>query len=241
MQICVEKLELVAELLRPGLRELSRIVDGSLSDSAIGLVVFGKATTGDFDATKDTARTVLVVERIDLAGLKRLAAEGPRLGRHAITAPLIMTPEHIAASLDTFPLEFIEIQQRNVVLFGDDHFAPLVFHDEHVRLQCERELKTAMIALRQGLLASAGDVKMLTTVAGNVVQGLIRILRGILWLKGERSPQSLRNLVELSERQTTCRLPGLHRAIGLSANISWDDFESLYADVAALERAVDSW
>jgi len=34
-----------------------------------------------------------------------------------------MTPDHIRRSLDTFPLEMLEIQQQNALLFGKDFSA----------------------------------------------------------------------------------------------------------------------
>ena len=99
-----------------------------------------------------------------------------------IAAPLIMTPEYIDASVDVFPLEFIEIQQRHFCVFGPDHFEGLSFDHTHVRLQCERELKTLLISMRQALLSAAGHEKLFKTIEADVADRLMRTLRGLLWL-----------------------------------------------------------
>ena len=72
-----------------------------------------------------------------------------------------MTPDYIRSSVDTFPLELIEIQQMHLTLFSEVSFDELTFQDGHVRLQCERELKALLIGLRQVLLASAGEEKFI--------------------------------------------------------------------------------
>ena len=68
-----------------------------------------------------------------------------------------MTPAYLSGSVDSFPLELLEIQQRRAVLWGDDYFADLKLDQADVRLQCERELKRILLGMRQGLLASGGD------------------------------------------------------------------------------------
>ena len=69
------------------------------------------------------------------------------MGKAKIAAPLIMTQDYIQNSLDSFPLEFLEIQQHHLCLFGQDSFAELSFYQPHLRLQCERELKSMLIGM----------------------------------------------------------------------------------------------
>lgn len=87
-------------------------------------------------------------------------------------------------SLDTFPLEWLEIGGCHEVLAGADPFAGLRFAAEHVRLQCERESTVLAIALRQRLLRAAGAGESLELPAEQVV----RILRGLLHLAGGELP-----------------------------------------------------
>jgi hypothetical protein len=57
---------------------------------------------------------------MDLKFLKFLAPLGKKFGRKRIAAPLIMTPEYIDTSLDVFPIEFFNIQQLHLTVYGDD-------------------------------------------------------------------------------------------------------------------------
>lgn len=234
-------LEQVAEAMREHLREFAQLVRDIAGSNAKALTLFGAATTDAFDPTRQTARSVLVVENVDLAALRSLAEHGARLGKASIAAPLVMTPDYIADSLDTFPLELIEIMQKHVTLFGDDHFVDLSFEDAHVRLQCERELKVILIGLRQGLLAAAGREKFIGALEMDIGEGLTRTLRGLLWLKGKKDGMPAIDVVTEVEKITDRKLGGIRTAMDPSAEHGWLAFEKLYADVEALGNLVDAW
>ncbi|MBI1826471.1 MAG: hypothetical protein HYR83_08800, partial [Planctomycetes bacterium] len=108
--------------------------------------MFGKALTAGFDPRQHPAQTAVVVERLEPASLRKLAGHGMRMGRAGLDVPLLMTLQHIECSLDTFPLELLEIQQLHITVRGADHFADLSFDPANVRLQCERELKRTLFA-----------------------------------------------------------------------------------------------
>ena len=148
-------LERVSGPMRQPLEQYTQLVKELAGENARALTLFGAIAAGVFDPNRHTVRNVLVLERVDLSFLRRLGEHGVKLGKARIAAPLIMTPGYVKASLDTFPLELLEIKQNHVTVFGDDYFDDLAFDDAHVRLQCERELKAILIGLRQGLLAAA--------------------------------------------------------------------------------------
>ncbi len=234
-------LELVDQPMQKPLQEYAELVKEIAGVSAKALTFFGAVVSGSFDRHRHSARSVLIVDRIDLSVLRRLAEHGVKLGKAGITAPLIMTPDYISTSLDTFPLEFIEIQQRHVTIFGEDHFDDLVFQDAHVRLQCERELKVILIGLRQGLLAAAGREKFIGALEMDVAEGLMRTLRGLLWLKGQKEARPAVEVVAAVEKLADRRLPGITTALDPTARHGWSEFEGLYRDVEALGEVANEW
>lgn len=233
--------ERVHAAMREPLRDYVRLVRDVFVQEAQSLTLFGPVVTGGFDPATQTARSALVVQRVVLPTLRRLADHGARLGKTGIAAPLIVTPKYIRASLDTFPLELIEIQQQGATVFGDDLFAGLTFEDAHVRLQCERELKRALISLRQGLLATAGRERHVPALHREAADQLLRTIRGLLWLKGRRAFVPTAGVVNETEAITGRNLPGLRAALDSSAGAGWKQFDNLYADVEALMEFVDAW
>ena len=227
--------------MRHPIEQYAGLVCETVGQSVRELTFFGAIAAGAFDASRHTARNVLVVDGIDLRSLKRLAVHGPSLGKSGIAAPLVMTPLYIEASRDTFPLEFIEIQQMCLTVLGEAHFAGLVFDDADVRLQCERELKALLIGLRQGLLASAGEDRFVSALGQDMAETLLRTLRGMLWLKGVREAKNAVGVLEEIERMTGRRLDGVRVVLDPAAEQGWAEFESFYRDVEQLGDVVDAW
>ena len=209
--------------------------------NCLAVIGVGAIATSGFDPARHTARSVLVLETIELAMLRELAQDGIKLGKAKIAAPLIMTPVYIAGSLDTFPLEFLEIQQCHVCFVGTDYFADVSFEERHVRLQCERELKSILIGMRQGLLAAAGREKLFGGMEGDIAERLIRTLRGLLWLHGQYDYLSAVEIVGRIERETDRSLPGIRAALQENRRHDWNDFTQLYDEIDGLKTVADHW
>lgn len=237
----LEGLDRVAEPMRQPIRKYAEEIRALAGDNALALTLFGAIAAGTFDKARHTVRNVLVLQSVDLEMLRRLAKDGTKLGKARISAPLVMTPAYIKASLDTFPLELIEIHQRHITLFGEDHFATLSVNDTHVRLQCERELKTILIGMRQGLLGAAGREKLVGAIETEIGERLVRTLRGLLWLKGQREPKPSTQVISELENIIQRRLPGVRDVLSVTAPHGWEQFRALYEDVETVGKVVDGW
>jgi hypothetical protein len=236
----LRNLEMIAANMRDGVRRYAATLRADLGANMASLAMFGRVVAGNFDRENHSALSVLLVDAVDLPSLRRLADHGEILGKDSIAAPLVMTPKYIRASLDTFPLELLEIQQRHATLLGPDPFSDLVFEQSYIRLQCERELKRVLMAMRQALLASGGREAFIEPFERDAADTLLRTLHGILWLRGEREPMAVGQIVDHAERQFGRKLPGLRIAIDDNAHLGWPEFDELYREVEWLGETVNA-
>jgi hypothetical protein len=237
----LQGLDAIDPAMQEPIRRYADRVQAHAGAKVLSLTLFGAITASPFDASRQTASNVLVLETVDLAALRNLAAEGHKFGNMAIAAPLVMTPGFIRASLDTFPLELIEIKERRLVLFGEDFFASLEFQREHVRLQCERELKTLVMGIRQSLVASTGRDKALPAIAAQAGGSLARTLRGLLWLKDVKQPKPFADLAADVAKLVNRPLGGIRAALVAPESVGWRELQELYEDVEALGQSADAW
>ncbi len=235
------ELEQLAESIREPLRRLAARIRELGKEKRVGWALFGAVVAEEFDKSRHAVQSVLMLESIDLEFLRQLAAEGSDYGKAGLAAPLVMTPKFLESSRDTFPLELIEIHQHHLIVFGNDPFNDLKFEDRNVRLQCERELEVLSIGLRQGLLAATGKEKRLALLQRDWIHNLVRTLRGLLWLKGQREGLPAQRVLAEVARITELPLKGIHRALTAGEPPGWEAFKHLYADVEALGNAVDGW
>jgi hypothetical protein len=241
MTVASSTLESIVEPMRLPVRGFAELVRNLAGEHVMGMTLFGAIAAGSFDATLHTVRSVVVIDAVDLRMLRRLSEHGVKLGKAHIAAPLIMTPKYIQESLDTFPLELIEIHQNHINLFGKDYFGDLTFDDAHVRLQCEREFKVTTLGLRQGLLAAAGREKVLAQLIAGSGERLLRTLRGLLWIKGRKEAQPAAEVIKEVENLLNRKFPGVRSSLEPTGQNEWDHFQALYGDVAALAETVNAW
>ena len=223
----------VREPIEQFARHVAQLAGSLLS----GFAVYGVATTSAFDPARHRVRSALVLERFDLPFMRQLARFGSRYGRLHLAAPVIMTPRYIHDSCDTFALELLEIQQQHQAILGHDHFVDLPLEKTHLRLQCERELKMFHVGMHQGLLASLGDDGRLADLTNDVADGVLRVLRGLLWLQGQPAADGA-GLVAQVQRQLGRDLPGLEAVLTATDPLGWPQFQQLYADIETLEQSI---
>lgn len=152
------------------------------------IYVTGTAITDDFDKKRSDVNSIFVLKEMDLKFLELIAPLGKKYGKHKVAAPLIMTPYYINTSLDVFPVEFLNFKLIHQTVFGTDIFNDLEIRLSDLRYQCEREVKSKLIWLRQGYISSQGDRKLLAEGLANSVTGYIPLFRGIIVLLGKEAP-----------------------------------------------------
>ena len=88
--------------------------------------------------------------------LDECAARVASWHRAGCATPLLLTRDEFAGSLDAFPIEYGEILDTHRVLFGADPFAGLTIRDEDLRRECEMQVKSHLVHLRENYIECRG-------------------------------------------------------------------------------------
>lgn len=158
-------------------------------DNLLGIAVYGSATGRDFVPKRSNINLLVILKQLgarELQSSLNLVNRGIKKG---IVAPLFLTREYIDSSLDSFPIEFSEMRDTQVPIYGEDSLAELRIDREDIRLQCERELKGKLTRLRQAYLEIGLKARGIETLLKESLSSLIPIFRNMLRLKGEEPPQ----------------------------------------------------
>ncbi len=235
----VINLDKLPEPAREPVKDLAELLIRLGADNLRSLAVFGQVTTDDYSPKSTLVRSVAVLGGMDLLLVDQLRRCGMRLGRRHLQAPLMMTPAYIDESRDSFPLALLEIQQLHVTVVGSDVFGSLEFEPRHMRLQAERELKSELINLRQGLLASAGKDKLLSPLCRDALVRTLRVLRGVFWLKKAPCPPTDRAILASARELTGIQLGGVREVSDGTARSDFVSFQRFYRDVERLSDYVN--
>jgi hypothetical protein len=174
----------VAEKITPMLEDMLR----EHASNIHSFHIVGSAVIPDYNEKLSDINSVVVLQKMDLQFIKFLAPLGKKYGKKKIAAPLVMTPEYIDQSLDAFPIEFLDFKRLHKTVYGHDLLKDLQITTPNLRLQCEREIKTKLIGLRQEYLSSLGKKNLIAAVLVRSFTGSMALFRAILTLLGKEPP-----------------------------------------------------
>lgn len=193
--------DLVLSGLRPAVAEKAALFfKDILKETPVtihSLHLMGSALSEDFDPGRSDVNSIVVLQEMDLRFIEFLAPRGKRYRDKGIAAPLIMTPAYVEQSLDTFPIEFLNISLLHHTAYGEDVFANLTIEHPDLRLQCEREIKAKLMRLRQGYLSSMGDAEALGKgLLSTSITGAIPLFRALITLRGGVPPSANHQVID---------------------------------------------
>lgn len=210
--------------------------------------VSGSALTADFEPKSADIHSVIVLHQMELDFLKRLAPLGKKYGKKGIAAPLIMTPGYIDSSLDVFPIEFLDLKLLHHTVHGEDVLKNLEIGMADLRQQCERELKSRLIGLRQGYLSAAGDRKILADGFNHAFSRYLPLFRGVIQLFGSRpaiNPMAVLDQLQEVTKVDLSAFRTIFRVRGKRQNLSMGElntvFVNCYQALEQLGKLVDAY
>ncbi|PIP40898.1 hypothetical protein COX18_05165 [Candidatus Desantisbacteria bacterium CG23_combo_of_CG06-09_8_20_14_all_40_23] len=158
-------------------------------DNLKSIVIYGSATQPeDFSQKHSNINLLIILNEITLAELKKAVKLVNGMGRKKKIVPLFLTMTHIQTSIDVFPVEFLEMKENNVVIYGEDVFEGMKIRPENIRLQCEEQIKGKIIRLRQAYLELSTKPEAMEKLMAGSLTSLLPIFRNILRIKTAQIP-----------------------------------------------------
>jgi len=187
--------ESVRAILRSYLAQVQKLFGNTLD----AVILYGSAAGGDYLPGKSNINLLILLARQDAEVLAQYAALHKRWQKEQIVVPLFLTQAELRASLELFPLEYLEIQEQHVLLAGRDPFPELRIDGRNLRLQCEQELRGNLLRLRQRFVEGGASTEAITILLPLSLTALLPCLRGLLRAAGkpvERSADGVLKAVQ---------------------------------------------
>ena len=173
----------------------------SYGDGLKSVILYGSAAGEDYRPGKSDLNFLIVLSEEAIDHLDKALETVSRWRKKGVATPLFMTKPYIASSLDSYPLEFLNMQKMHVLVYGDDVLKDISFEPCHLRLQCEREIKGKLLLLRERFLETEGKARRVQELIEESITAFISIFGGLLYLKGVDIPPSRREIVEALARE----------------------------------------
>ncbi len=160
------------------------------------VILYGPAARGEDTKGGGNATFMVVIPDNSPSELAPCTPFVKKWARQSIAIPLFITPDYIRDSLDSFPLEFMEMRSSYRVVHGENVLKDLTFRDCDIRNECEREIKGKLLYLRAEYLALRGDRKGLALLVHRSLNTFRLVFTGALSLKGIPAPEDTVGLLD---------------------------------------------
>lgn len=162
----------------------------------ISIILYGSGAGRDYVPGSSDLNFLIIlteqgIDRLDLA-----METVKRWRRRNVAVPLFLTRAGLAGSLDSYPVEILNMRRNYRLVFGQDVLADLEPTAYHIRLQLERELRGKLLHLRRGYLATGGSTRRLRELIGLSITAFVSLFCAILYLKGVEMPQDRKGVID---------------------------------------------
>lgn len=161
------------------------------------VILYGSAAAGDYIPEHSDVNLLCVLGDTSFASIQALAATVEWWAKQKHRVPLLMGEEELRRSADVFSVEFLDMQQKYRVLWGEDLLKELTIPMRFHRVQVEYELREKTILLRQRLLMVAGDSAAKWELLLRSIPAFATLARHALIALGETGAASKRGAVEM--------------------------------------------
>ncbi len=159
------------------------------------VILYGSAAGGEFHPEFSNVNLLCIVRETSFATLGALRPAVEWWNRKKHSAPLILTQQELERSADVFSIEFLDMQRRHRVLFGENVLTNLHIPMHGHRAQLEYELREKLILLRERLLLAAANKNHLWDLLLGSLPAFTTLFRHALIALGDAAPDSKREAI----------------------------------------------
>lgn len=170
-------------------QDFARSLVERYGDEVVSVVLYGSAARGDYKEGLSDLNTLVLLRTISPELLRRGTEIARAWAEEGNPPPLMFSESEWYASADVFPIELGDIAEAHVVLHGTDPFEGMKIDWEHLRLQCEHELRSKQIQLREQYMLLSTDPAAIGQLLAHSFPTFLTLFRAALRVAGVAAPR----------------------------------------------------
>ena len=191
---------MVKTVVKQALNGLVEDLRATHGENLASIVLYGSAAAGDDIELQSDYNLLIALHRITPEDLRQAQApmrEWQRLGN---PLPVYFTVEELSDAADVFPIEFHQMANARVVLYGHDPFEYAKLSDANLRHQAEYELRSKLIQLRRHYIPASVSVERLADLMSDSLASFAALFRAVLMLHGQEAPVAKPDVVRATTK-----------------------------------------
>jgi hypothetical protein len=215
-------------------------------EGLLSVILYGSCASGEFKPGFSNINLLIVLQDTSLASLVRSKGLFVKSAFRNLNC-LFMSPDLIANSTDVFPIEFLDMKENYIVIYGKDLLLDLSIDLRNLRFQCEQELKAKSINIKRAFLLNR-DKAALQSLLIKSFNSFLHVSRNLIRLKGRSPAYRKEEVLNELAREFKIDAGELNKILGLKdkkAALNYRETEALLFEfvksLEAVTRAVDEF
>jgi len=168
--------------------EFANDMKAVFANDLVSIVLYGSGAKGEYVYKKSDLNFLVVLTEDGIRNLARAFDLVKKWSKRKVAVPLFVTKEYINSSLDSFPIEFLNMQKYHKLVYGEDVLSGLKIEKDNLRLQCEEQVKGKLLHLREEFLSTLGKKEALKRLIRISVPTFSSLFTALLSLKDIEAP-----------------------------------------------------
>jgi predicted nucleotidyltransferase len=224
---------MVKAVVQDALNGLIRDLHATHGDNLAAVVLYGSAAAGDHIELRSDYNLLITLKRITPEDLRLAQAPMREWRRLGHPLPVYFTTEELSDAADVFPIEFHQMANARVVLYGQDPFESITFSNDNLRHQTEYELRSKLIQLRRMYIPASVSIEKLCDLMSDSLASFASLFRAVLILYGEQAPVSKPDSVRATARRFGLDMEPFEKIFAFRASESLPPSEKEANDIFA--------
>lgn len=184
--------------LRRGLGTYTAALEKTFGESLVSVTLYGSVAGGEHIPGVSDVNLLVVLKDARIGEVKKAVRASRRAKKKHAIEPRFMSVAALETAGDVMPIAFIEMQEQYRVLYGDDVLATITFQKDHLRHQCEYQLRFFLMRLRTFYLFHADQSRALSTMLVRSFTAFLYVLKNVHRVLGEAPPSHFQDIVDRS-------------------------------------------
>jgi hypothetical protein len=141
--------------------------------------------SGEHSQAHSNINLLVVLKNTDLSTLEKSRKLVNKFSNRGVE-PLFLSHDYVLNFSHIFPIEFLDMQENYHCYYGTDVLKEIKIDRKNLRFQCEQELKSKLILLKQQYLRiNLKDRQQLANFLFKSFTSVVHILRNVIRVKGK--------------------------------------------------------
>ena len=224
--------------------KLTEIIQSVFYTDLAAVILYGSAATGVYRSGVSDINLLVILEKSSPQDIFEAGKKAAFLVKKYRLNPLFMTREEFMTSADVFPMEYGDIKDAHLMIFGDKQILDISLNRKNLRFQLEEKLRGAVNDIRHMLFSVKGNKIALRSRLLRWTGAGTTLFRNLLRLKGSPVPQNSDDVLKLVSKEYNIGLDSFSALNRLKQKEKTDLYalaDSLLETLKALTKIVDDF